>query len=151
MKILGVRTAPQQIRYAIVEFNNGTATLLNAATENILRKPAHISQTSEHLKWVRDELARVVRQNPDLEKIALKTPEFQGSKTVSSRQGEYLDAMVFIVAADTGILVVSKLYSQMATKRADVLRHAEARVGKTASGWNEQMADAVAVAWIAST
>lgn len=151
MKILGVRTAPQQIRYAIVEFNNGTATLLNAATENILRKPAHISQTSEHLKWVRDELARVVRQNPDLEKIALKTPEFQGSKTVSSRQGEYLDAMVFIVAADTGILVVSKLYSQMATKRADVLRYAEARVGKTASGWNEQMADAVAVAWIAST
>ena len=151
MKILGVRTAPQQIRYAIVEFNNGTATLLNATTENILRKPAHISQTAEHLKWVRDELARVIRQNPDLEKIALKTPEFQGSKTASSRHGEYLDAMVLIAAADAGIPVISKLYSQMGTKRADVLRHTEQRVGKTATGWNEQMADAVAVAWIAST
>lgn len=150
MKILGVRTAPQQIRYAIVEFNNGTATLLNAATENKLPKPAHITQTSDHLKWVRDELERVVRQNPDLVKIALKTPEFQGSKTAPSRLGEYLDAMVFIVAADASIPVVSKLYSQMSTKRADVQLHAEARVGKTATGWNDQMADAVAVAWSAS-
>jgi hypothetical protein len=63
--------------------------------------------------------------------------------------GKYVDAAVLIAAAEAGISVHTKLYSQMATKRADVKRHAEERVAKTSVGWNEQMADAVAVAWIA--
>lgn len=149
MKILGIRTAPQQIRYALVESDGTTCTLLNAAAENVLKKPAAIATTEAQLKWVKDELDRIIRQNPDISAIALKVPEFTGSKTSSSRLGDYLDAMVLLAAAEAEIPVVIKLYSQMATKRADVARHAEDRVGRTSTGWNDQMADAVAVAWIA--
>jgi len=149
MRILGIRTAPQQIRYAIVESASGACSLLNAGGENLIRKPAHVEEVAAHLNWVKDELHRVIRQNPGLDVIALKTPEFQGSKTSVSRFGDYLDAVVLLVAAEAAIPVVTKLYSQMATRRSDVARHAEDRVGRTVSNWNDQMADAVAVAWIA--
>lgn len=132
-----------------MESAGGACSLLNAGAENLIRKPAHIEDVAAHLYWVKDELRRVIRQNPGLDLIALKTPEFQGRKTNASRLGDYLDAVVLLVAAETGIPVVTKLYSQMATRRADVARHAEDRVGRTSTNWNDQMADAVAVAWIA--
>lgn len=149
MKILGIRTAPQQLRYAIVESASGICTLLNSASENIIRKPANLTEVHDHLKWVKDELHRVIRQHPDLNIVALKTPEFAGSKTSTSRFGDYLDAIVLLVAAEANVPILTKLYSQMATRRSDVTRHAEDKVGRTESNWNEQMADAVAVAWIA--
>lgn len=149
MKILGIRTAPQQIRYALIDTDGNTCTLLNANSENSLKIPAAISSTESHLKWVKDELSRIIRQNTDIAKIALKVPEFAGVKNGSSRLGDYLDAMVLVAAAESEIPVITKLYSQMATKRADVKHDAEQRVGRTSAGWNDQMADAIAVAWIA--
>jgi hypothetical protein len=149
MRILGIRTAPQQIRYAIVESASGACSLLNAGGENLIKKPAHIDEVAAHLNWVKAELHRVIRQNPRLDVIALKTPELQGSKTSVSRFGDYLDAVVLLVAAEVAIPVITKLYSQMATRRLDVSRHAEDRVGRTTTNWNHQMADAVVVAWIA--
>ena len=149
MKILGIRTAPQQIRYALIDTDGSTCTLINANSENLLKPPATIICNDALLKWVKDELTRIIRQNTDITIIALKVPEFTGSKTNSSRLGDYLDAMVLLTAAESGIPIITKLYSQMATKRADVKRHAEDRIGKTSTGWNDQMADAVAVAWIA--
>ena len=148
MKILGIRTAPQQIRYALINTDGNTCTLLNGNSENSLKLPATITSEENQLKWVKEELSRVIRQNTDITKIALKVPEFAGSKTKTSRLGDYLDAMVLLAAAESGIPIVTKLYSQMATKRAEVKRHAEDRVGKTSTGWNDQMADAIAVAWI---
>lgn len=150
MKILGIRNAPQQLRYAIVEEQNGIYTLLNASTENIIRKPATVAETSAHLKWIKDELHRVIRQNPNIDLIAIKVPEFAGSKTLSARNGDYLDAIALLVADEKDIPVLTKLYSQMGTKRSTVLTHSEQRVGKTDIAWNEQMADAVGAAWSAS-
>jgi Holliday junction resolvasome RuvABC endonuclease subunit len=149
MHILGIRTAPQQIRYAIVESVSGSCSLLNAGGENLIKRPAQIEEVAKYLQWVKDELHRVIRQNPGLDVIALKIPEFQGKKTSTSRLGEYLDAVVLLVAAEAEIPVITKLYGQMATRRSDVARHAEDRVGRTNTNWNDQMADAVAVAWIA--
>jgi len=150
MKILGIRNAPQQLRYAILGLQNGIYTLLNASTENIIRKPATVAETSAHLKWIKDELHRVIRQNPDIELIALKVPEFAGSKTISARNGDYLDAITLLVANESDIPISTKLYSQMGTKRSSVLTHSEQRVGKTNNAWNEQIADAVGAAWSAS-
>lgn len=150
MKILGIRTAPQQIRYALIDTDGNACTLLNGSAENSLKLPATITSEEDQLKWVKEELSRVIRQNTDIKKIALKVPEFTSAKTKTSRLGDYLDAMVLLTAAESGIPIVTKLYSQMATKRAEVKRHAEDRVGKTSTGWNDQMADAIAVAWIAS-
>ena len=148
MKILGIRSAPRLLRYALIETDGNTCTLLNANTENSLKLPASITRTEAQLKWVKDELSRIIRQNNDIEKIALKVPEFAGSKNSSSRLGDYLDAMILLSAAESEIPITTKLYSQLATKRADVKRHAEERVGKTAAAWNDQMADAIIAAWM---
>lgn len=148
MKILGIRTAPQQLRYALIETDGNTCTLVNASTENSLKLPAALTKPEEQLKWVKDELSRIIRQNTDIERIALKVPEFVGTKNSSSRFGDYLDAMVLLGAAEAEIPIATRLYSQMATKRADVKRHAEERVGKTVAAWNDQMADAIIAAWI---
>ena len=81
MRLLGIRNAPQLIRYAIVDFSEGRCTLVNSGDENLIRKPVNIENVAAHLKWVKDELHRVIRQNPGNDAVALKTPEFQGSKT----------------------------------------------------------------------
>lgn len=151
LKILGVRTAPQQIRYAIVVAEGGTHTLVNASSENLLPRPAEYEDKApEHLYWAYQEVARILRQHPDVARVALKAPEYRSAQNYSSRLGDYLDASVQLAAVTAGVPIVSKLYSQMATRRADVKSHAEHRVGRTENHWNEQMADAVAVAWSAS-
>jgi hypothetical protein len=147
MKTLGIRTAPQQIRYAIIESDGNSHMLINAETENTLKKPASITTNEAHLKWIKDELNRILRQNSDIDKIALKVQEF-GRQTVQSRLGDYMDAMVLLIAADAEIPIVTRLYKQIGTKRADVIRDAEDRVGRTKTHWNNQMADAVVVAQI---
>ena len=111
MKILGIRTAPQQIRYALIDTDGNTCAILNANSENSLKLPATITSNEAQLKWVKDELSRIIRQNTDITKIALKVPEFAGSKTNSSRLGDYLDAMVLLAAAESGIPIITKLYS----------------------------------------
>lgn len=89
MKILGIRTAPQQIRYALIDTDGNTCNLLNGNAENSLKLPATITSVESQLKWVKEELSRVIRQNADITKIALKVPEFAGSKTNTSRPELY--------------------------------------------------------------
>jgi hypothetical protein len=149
--ILGVRTAPQQIRYAIVSFADGAYTFVNRASENTIQRPAEMDEDDPiYVRWVKDELARVLRQNPNISRVALKTPEFRGNETQSSRLGNYLDASVIIAACEADLPVSKKLYSQMATNRAKVKELAEQRIGRSHVKWDEQMADAVAVAWTAT-
>lgn len=147
-KVLGIRTAPQQVRYALIAKEGETCTLLNRSTENSLRRPAELEENIPgQLRWVHAEIARILRQHPDLARVALKVPEFRSAEDTSSRIGNYLDAVVQLAAANAGVPIVTRLYSQMATRRADVKRHAEERVGRSETNWNEQMADAIAVAW----
>jgi hypothetical protein len=148
MKILGIRNAPQQLRYAVVTVVGEIWALENVATENLVRRPAGVNDVGAHLKWTRDELLRILRVNLGIDRIGLKTGEFRGNETAVIRTGSYLDAMVLLVGAEAGIPVTSRLYSQMATTRATVQEHAEARIARTADRWDAQMADAVAVAWI---
>jgi len=150
LKILGIRTAPQQIRYALVDYDGTTWTLSNASSENLIRKPAGILEMPEQLKWTYDELERIIRQNPDIDRIGLKTAEYGSREDSSSRTGAYLDALVLLVSANMGIPVTPRLYTQLGTKRATVKADAETRVGRTITAWNEQMADAIAVAWMVS-
>lgn len=149
MRILGVRTAPSQFRYAHVESVNGNCSLLNASSENLISIPVHLTDIDKQLQWVKDELDRVIRQNSGLDVIALKTAEIRGSRTKIARIGDYLDAMVLLAAAESGIPIICKQYNQMSTTRENVLTHAQQRVNRTSVGWTVQMADAVAVAWTA--
>jgi hypothetical protein len=148
LKAIGIRTAPQQVRYALVVKRANNYELVNRATENLIRTPAQFQDdVPGHLSWLHDEIGRILRLNPDVPVLALKAPEFVGTQTTTNRLGNYLDAIVIHAASASNREIVSKRYSQMSTRRADVKRHAEDRVGRTDANWNEQIADAVAICW----
>jgi hypothetical protein len=147
LKILGIRTAPAQLRYAIIEIDNGTATLINGADEHLIKVPAGMNANADILAWQKDEVDRILRQNPDINKVILKTGEYGRSDTKSSRLGAHLDAIAILAAKQANIPVEEKTYSQIGTQRAKVKEHAENRVGRTSTHWNEQIADAIVAAW----
>ncbi len=148
MKILGVRNAPKQFRYALVFWDGQNASLLNTDEENLIKMPAGIDDVSEQLYWFYQELNRVIRQNSDITCIALKANEYgRGSESSNSRTAAYFDGVVNLVAGQNNVSVVCKLYRQIGTKRNEVLQFSENKVGKTEHNLNHQIADAVAIAW----
>jgi hypothetical protein len=146
MKTLGIRTAPGQLRYAVVESDEDSTTLVNASTENLIKVPAGMDDYSEKLAWQKGEIDRILRQNPDIEKVVMKVGEYGRSDTKSSRLGSYFDAAVILAAKEFDIPVEGKVYKQIGTKRSQVKEHAENCATRTETHWNEQMADAVVAA-----
>lgn len=147
MKILGIRTAPTQLRYALIEVDDGDCTLLNSNSESLIKVPAGMNDFSEMLSWQKAEIDRIIRQNQDVAKIVLKIGEYGRNDTKSSRLAAYFDAVVILAAKEADILLDTKIYNQLGTKRAQVKAHAEERVGRTDKYWNEQIADAIIAAW----
>jgi hypothetical protein len=147
--ILGVRTAPQQVRVALVRFEvAGACTLLNQSSENLIRTPAGFEEDiAGHLNWMYEEVGRILRQNPSVSRLALKAPEYARSNNAASRLRHYLDASVQLAATHANVSVVTRLYNQIAARKDDVRKYAEERVGRTDTNWNDEMADAIVVAW----
>lgn len=143
MKVMGLRVSASEIRYAILENNNNQVLFLNRNTENRLIYPANINTIELKLKWCRDELNRIIRQNPGIDKISLKTNEFTRSETSAKRETIYIDAIILLVAAENNIPITRKLYSQIGASSRDVKEQAETCVGKTDKYWNNTIADAI--------
>lgn len=149
MKILGIRTAPTQLRYALVTKENDDLVLLNADSENLIKVPASIEEYSDMIAWQKEEVDRIIRQNSDIVKVVLKIAEYGRTDTKSNRLGSYFDAAVILATKAANIPIESKLYSQLGTTRSKVKGHAETRVGRTTKYWNEQIADGIIAAWSA--
>ncbi len=147
VKILGIRTAPKQLRFALVEIDDNTATLLNNDSESLIKVPAGIVEAKDIVHWQKSEIDRIIRQNPNVAFVALKTSEYARSDTKSTRLASYLDAAVLLAAKDAHKTIHLRLYSQIGATRKTVKERAEARVGRTDKYWNEQIADAIMVAW----
>ncbi|WP_228608307.1 hypothetical protein [Xanthomonas arboricola] len=147
MKILGVRTAPKKLRFALLEVNGKVISFLNQSTESLIKVPAGVAEAQDIIHWQKSEIDRILRQNPGIDLIAVKTNEYARSETKSTRLASYLDAATLLAAKDADIPVCTRLYSQIGAKRADVKERAESRFGATDKYWNEQMADAIMVAW----
>ena len=147
MKVLGIRNSVKQFRYAVLCWDGENTLLLNADTENLIKMPANIKETTQQLYWLYQEIDRIIRQNSGISCIAIKPNEYGRGETSSSRLAAYFDGIVYLVAGQHNLPVTSKLYRQIGTKRDDVLKFSEDNIRKTQSNWNQQMADAVAVAW----
>ena len=147
MVILGIRTSPTSIRYALLEWDGQSATFVNSNGENKLDFPAGMQTPEQKLYWLYQELERVLRQHSNADEIVIKMNEYVGRETSSTRLSAYLDAVVMLHAGRAGIPVKSKLYQNIGTRRSDVKNVAEENVGSSSSYWNEQMADAVVAAW----
>lgn len=152
MKILGIRTAPSVVRYAILTMGEDGAILFeNANSENKIDFPSDCQKTVEKLPWLSKEILRIFRQNNDINKIIIKASEYgRGRETTASREAAYYDSAVIIQAGlqTSPIPVEVKVYRGLGNgiKRNTIKAIAEEKVGKTDKYWNEQIADAVIAA-----
>jgi len=148
MQILGIRTSPSTVRYAIFDWDGTSGRLLNAGGETKLDFPADKTTIATKLHWLREELNRVLRQNPGVTKMAIKCNEYgRGGEKASSREAAHLDAAALMVAGERMLPVEMLVYRSIGTKRDEVKAFAETNVGRVDPYWNEQIADAIAVAW----
>lgn len=148
MKVLGIRVDAQKTRYAIVESDGKTFTLLNGTGESRLVYPANVGDPDEKVDWLYREFERVFHENPDIDKVCIKTNEYTRSDSKAKRESAYLEGAVLLFCRQKAIPVTVKIYASLATRSADVKRHAEQRVDRTAKYWDTKMADAVIVAWM---
>lgn len=144
MQVIGIRSSAKEIRYAILEKNiNRDITFLNKDKEHCLKYPSNISDIEEKLLWVKKEFERILRQNPEIEKIIIKVNEFNGSETLLKRESAYIDAIILLLSAEKHIKIDRKLYQSIGTSSKQTKEIAEMRVGKTDKYWNTSIADAI--------
>lgn len=148
MKVLGIRSAPHSIRYALVEKKqDGSLLFLNATEENNLTIPQNINNLDQKLKWIHDEISRILRQNSDITMLAIKASEYgRGGEKKTSRESSYIDGVIMLSACLRGIKTDIKLYGAMKTNSREVIQAAKDSVGVSSKQWDRQMADAVYVA-----
>lgn len=147
MSVLGLRASSQEIRYAILAKDESrNISFINEKTENKIKYPANINRIEEKLNWAKEEIDRIIRVNPSIEMIAIKSNEFV-NETMTSRETTYVDAIFLLAAKENNIPVVRKLYNQIGSTSKKAKELAEIRVGKTEKYWNNTIADAVLVAY----
>lgn len=148
MQLLGIRTAPKTIRYAIIDWDGKDAIFVNADGENKIDFPADANTIEKKLYWLFRELERILIQYPGIDQITIKTNEYRPKmESVSSREAAYLDAVIVLFAEKENKKVELKLYRGIGTKRDEVKEFAERNIGISTRYWDIQMADAVVAAW----
>lgn len=148
MSFLGLRASAQEVRYAILERTaDGNIAFVNQTGENRLKYPANIKNIEEKLSWIKTELYRILRQNPSIEKVIIKTNEYTGIENATKRETTYVDAIFLLCAVEHGLPVVRKLNSQIGSTAAQAKELAERRVGRTEKYWNNTIAEAILAAF----
>lgn len=148
MSVLGLRASAQEIRFALLEKSDkGDILFLNKDDENRLKYPVSADKIEEKLCWVKSEIDRILRKNPNVEKILIKSNEFNGKENTAKRETAYVDAIFLLCAKEHNIPVEKKLYSQIGASANNTKEVAEQRVGKTEKYWNNGIADAILVAY----
>lgn len=147
MSVLGLRVSAQEIRYAILEKDQlGEIVFINKDTENRIKYPANIKRIEEKLRWTKSEIDRILRVNPLIDKIVIKTNEFI-KESWTTRETTYIDAIFLLAANEKNISVVRRLNSQIGSTAKKAKALAETRVGRTDKYWNNTIADAILAAY----
>lgn len=147
MKIIGFRNSTTCLRYAVLEWSGDNVSFKNNNEEHSLKYPKELESSEQKLKWLYDEVSRILRKNPDIEAVGLKVSEYGRAEKKSTRFTSYADAMVFLVCGQNQKDIHEFIYTQLPTTSAKVKDYAENLVGKTDKYWDTQIADAIAVAY----
>jgi Holliday junction resolvasome RuvABC endonuclease subunit len=143
MKVLGVRCSTREIRYAILEKQGDNIVFINKDLENRLIFPVNIQEIEKKLKWCKEEIKRILRQNGDISCVVIKVNEFSRGENLSKREGTYIDGVVMLTIHEHNIAVSKKLYNQIGANGSNILNLAENIDGRTDKYWNKGMADAI--------
>jgi len=146
MKIIGFRNSTNCLRYAILNWDGEIVSFKNKVGEHSLKYPAGLENTDQKLKWLHDEVTRILTKNPDAECVGLKVSEYGRAEKKSSRYTSYADSIVFLTCAQNNLSIYDFIYSQLPTTSQKVKAYAEGLSGKTDKYWDTQISDAIAVA-----
>lgn len=147
MKVLGIRVEPKKTRYAIIGYENDSFTFINADSESRLVYPDGLSSTDQKTDWLYQELARILHEHQDIQKVCIKTNEYTQSDSKSKRETAHLEGAILLFCKQNNLPVNLKIYASLSTRSSSVREHAEQRVGRTNKYWDTKMADAVVAAW----
>lgn len=146
MKILGIRNSTKTIRFCVLEGDKSSYTFTNCDSENKIDLPKSLNTEAEVLKWVKDELKRVFDKYGPFDHLAIKQTENVPTRYSSIKTVMFFDCIATLVAIQLNVPFTSQVYASLGTKSKEVCDFAEARVTKTTTYWDSQIADAVAVA-----
>lgn len=148
MSVLGLRASSAEIRYAILEKDvKNNIIFKNRNGENRLKYPSTCNLLSDKIAWVKYELDRILRTNPDISKIVIKINEYGTPDTSARRESSYMEAIFILCAKEHGINVETKLYTQMSTSSRKVQDQAEQLFGRLDKYWNVTISDALISAY----
>jgi len=111
MKVLGIRTSPKQLRFALLDIDGTDVNFLNQNAENLIKVPAGVTEVEDIVHWQKSEIDRILRQNQGIDLIVIKTSEYSRGDTKSTRLASYLDAAVLLAAKDAHIAFLGKRQS----------------------------------------
>lgn len=148
MQILGIRTSSKCVRYAVVEIDGNSTSLVNKSSENKLNFPADCEEIYQKVSWLYAELERIYRLYPNISKVAIKMNQF-GNEKMTNRYSTQMDGVVMLSAVKNGKTVNNLLHANMmqGMSSTKVREFAENNVGRSDKYWDNQMADAIAAAW----
>ncbi len=151
MNIIGFRNSPSQLRYAILAIDGNEISFRNASGEHALSYPKNIVAIPEKLDWLYKEVIRVLDHNCGIRMCALKCNEYLKKESKSTRYTSYADSIVMLACRMHNIPIEHFLYKQIQLTRSEVLDFAQNIAGKSDKLWNDQIADAIAVAYYVGT
>lgn len=148
MKILGIRTSINAVRYAILSDNSGTISWMNHS-DNRLVYPRDMHEIENKIVWLSEQIRRILVQENNIDKIIIKIPEYGRNDTAPNRASDYLDAVIILeaTARDIVIPVELKNYRAINTRSNEVMQYAETHIGRTEHYWDALMADSLAAAY----
>ena len=98
-------------------------------------------------KWLHEELRNLILKHPDIECIAIKVNDFGRSESELTRESTYWDAIVMLTAEELHKPVTRHLNKALHTTRKEIIKKAEAAVGRAKVNWDENIAGAALAAW----
>jgi hypothetical protein len=145
MKILGIRNSPTKIRFCILDGDKTRFFFTNNNGENKIDMSKSLKSESQIYQWVKSEFERIFDKHGPFDHMAIKQNENVPTRYSSVKPVMFLDCLASIVAIENDTPFSSHTYISIGTKSKEVLSFIENQACKSASNWDVQMADAVAV------
>jgi len=147
MKLIGFRNSTTSLRYAVLEIEGDRAEFSNSSNEHCIKYPKELEESGEKLEWLFDEVHRILRKYTDAACCAIKVSEYGRAEKKASRFTSYADAITILACKKAGMHIAEYVYSQLPVSSTSVKNYSEDLAGKSDKYWDNQIADAIAVAY----
>jgi hypothetical protein len=146
MKVLGIRNSPTKIRFSIIEGDATTYVFINHNSENKIDMPKSLKTEAEIFQWVKSEFKRIFDKYGPFDHMAIKQNENVPTRYSSVRPVMFLDCIATMIAIENHTPFSSCNFKSIGTNGKEAVSFVESKVTKSATNWDAQIAESIAVA-----